>query len=93
MVSDIHRILIKGGIFLYPATRKYPEGKLRLLYECNPLAMIVEQAGGQAIDTKLKRILDIDPTKLHQRSTIAIGSPVMVEEFAAFVRKYSALPL
>jgi fructose-1,6-bisphosphatase I len=93
MVSDIHRILIKGGIFLYPSTRKYPEGKLRLLYECNPLAMIIEQAGGKAIDTTLKRILDLQPKKLHERSTIGIGSPEMVDEFAAFVKKYSALPL
>lgn len=93
MVSDIHRILIKGGIFLYPATRKYPGGKLRLLYECNPLSMIVEQAGGRAIDTKRNRILDLEPQKLHERSTIAIGSPAMVDEFEAFVKKYSALPL
>jgi fructose-1,6-bisphosphatase I len=93
MVSDIHRILIHGGIFLYPSTRKYPKGKLRLLYECNPLAMIVEQAGGKAMNTYLKRILEVEPTELHQRSTVAIGSPAMVDELKAFIERYSALPL
>ncbi|MFM8372419.1 MAG: class 1 fructose-bisphosphatase [Bacteroidota bacterium] len=93
MVSDIHRILIHGGIFLYPSTRKYPGGKLRLLYECNPLAMIVEQAGGKAINTGLKRILDITPDELHQRSTVALGSPAMVDELKAFIERYSALPI
>ncbi|HNM26369.1 MAG TPA: class 1 fructose-bisphosphatase, partial [Saprospiraceae bacterium] len=93
MVSDVHRILIQGGIFLYPSTRKYPKGKLRLLYECNPLSMIVEQAGGKAINTQLKRILDMEPGELHQRSTIAIGSPAMVDELKAFIERYSALPL
>lgn len=93
MVSDIHRILIQGGIFLYPSTRKYPKGKLRLLYECNPLSMIVEQAGGKSMNTQLKRILDVDPKELHQRSTIAIGSPNMVDELKAFIERYSALPL
>ncbi len=92
MVSDIHRILIKGGIFLYPATRKYPKGKLRLLYECNPLGMIIEQAGGLSVDTKLERTLEKEPRELHQRSTIGIGSRGMVEEFIGFVKKYSALP-
>ena len=93
MVSDIHRILIHGGIFLYPSTRKYPGGKLRLLYECNPLAMIMEQAGGKAISTSLKRILDITPDELHQRSTVALGSPAMVDELRAFSERYSALPI
>jgi len=93
MVSDIHRILIQGGIFLYPSTRKYPKGKLRLLYECNPLSLLVEQAGGKAINTQLKRILEVEPTELHQRSTIVIGSPGMVDELKAFIERYSALPL
>ncbi|MBK6929864.1 MAG: class 1 fructose-bisphosphatase [Saprospirales bacterium] len=93
MVSDIHRILIQGGIFLYPSTRKYPKGKLRLLYECNPLSMVVEQAGGKSINTQLKRILEMEPKELHQRSTIAIGSPAMVDELKAFIERYSALPL
>lgn len=93
MVSDIHRILIHGGIFLYPSTRKYPKGKLRLVYECNPLSFLVEQAGGKAINTQLKRIMDLDPSELHQRSTIAIGSPKMIDELRAFIERYSALPL
>ena len=89
MVSDIHRILLKGGIFLYPNTRKYPRGKLRLLYECNPLGFVVEQAGGKAINCALERILDIEAAELHQRETIAVGSPQMVDEMVAFVKKYS----
>lgn len=88
MVSDIHRILFQGGIFLYPSTRKYPLGKLRLLYECNPMAYIVEQAGGKAISTQLKRIMEMHPTALHQRTTIVAGSPQMVDEMEAFVKKY-----
>lgn len=93
MVSDVHRILIQGGIFLYPSTRKYPKGKLRLLYECNPSAMLIEQAEGKALNTYLKRILDLAPSELHQRCTIAIGSPAMVDELKAFIERYSALPL
>lgn len=89
MVSDIHRILIQGGIFLYPNTRKYPKGKLRLLYECNPLAFIMEQAGGKAINTKLQRIMEMEPTELHQRSTVVMGSPNMVDEMKEFVMRYS----
>ena len=89
MVSDIHRIMLQGGIFLYPNTRKFPNGKLRLLYECNPLSFLVEQAGGKAINTKLERILDMAPTELHQRTSIVIGSPGMVDEMKAFVEKYS----
>ncbi|RMG82524.1 MAG: class 1 fructose-bisphosphatase [Bacteroidetes bacterium] len=93
MVSDVHRMLFQGGIFLYPNTRKYPHGKLRLLYECNPLSYIVEQAGGRAINCQLERILDIPPVDLHQRTTIAIGSPDMVDEMKAFVEKYQAVPI
>ena len=88
MVSDIHRNIIKGGIFLYPNSRNNPQGKLRILYECNPMAMIVEQAGGKAINSNLERILDIEVTALHQRSPIIIGSTNMVEEFEKFVKKY-----
>ncbi|MCB0660083.1 MAG: class 1 fructose-bisphosphatase, partial [Saprospiraceae bacterium] len=80
MVSDIHRILFQGGIFLYPNTRKYPKGKLRLLYECYPISFIIEQAGGAAITTRLERILDMDITSLHQTSSIAMGSPEMVRD-------------
>lgn len=91
MVSDIHRILFQGGIFLYPNTRKYPQGKLRLLYECNPMSFIVEQAGGKAVTCQLERIMDLQPQELHQRSTIAIGSPEMVDEMVEFVQRYSAI--
>lgn len=89
MVSDVHRILFQGGIFLYPNTRKYPHGKLRLVYECNPLSFIVEQAGGRSITCQLQRILDLEVNDLHQRATIAIGSPGMVDEMKAFVERYS----
>jgi fructose-1,6-bisphosphatase I len=73
LVADFHRNLLGGGIFAYPANTKSPKGKLRLLYEANPLAFIVEQAGGAAIDGK-KRILDVQPTELHQRTPLYIGS-------------------
>ena len=89
MVSDIHRILFQGGIFLYPNTRKYPKGKLRLVYECNPIGFIVEQAGGKAIDAQLRRILELEVKELHQRSTIVMGSPDMVDEMKAFVERYA----
>jgi fructose-1,6-bisphosphatase I len=79
LVADVHRNLIKGGIFLYPATTDKPSGKLRLQYECNPLAFLVEVAGGRAIDGQ-SRILDILPTALHQRSAFFIGSRAMVDE-------------
>lgn len=92
MVSDIHRILFQGGIFLYPNTRKFPRGKLRLVYECNPLSFIVEQAGGRAITCQLNRILDLEVHHLHQRESIAIGSPAMVDEMQEFVDRYSATP-
>ncbi|MEM1215008.1 MAG: class 1 fructose-bisphosphatase [Bacteroidota bacterium] len=92
MVSDVHRILFQGGIFLYPNTRKYPQGKLRLVYECNPLSFIVEQAGGRAITCQLERILELPVNELHQRESIAIGSPKMVDDMETFVRKYSAPP-
>ncbi|MCB0637178.1 MAG: fructose-1,6-bisphosphatase, partial [Lewinella sp.] len=90
MVSDVHRSLFQGGIFLYPNTRKYPLGKLRIVYECNPLAFIVEQAGGRAITCQSERILDLEVKSLHQRATIAIGSPAMVDEMQEFVERYSA---
>jgi fructose-1,6-bisphosphatase I len=73
LVADFHRNLLGGGIFCYPANRKRPQGKLRLLYEANPLAFIVEQAGGAA-SSGVKRILDIEPSELHQRSPLFIGS-------------------
>ena len=79
LVADFHRNLIKGGIYIYPATNQSPEGKLRLLYECNPLAMIAEQAGGMAT-TGSSRILEIQPEKLHQRVPFFVGSKKMVEK-------------
>jgi fructose-1,6-bisphosphatase I len=79
MVADVHRNLIKGGIFMYPGTIDKPKGKLRLLYECNPFAFIVTVAGGKATDGK-QRILDIQPTELHQRTPLFIGSKNMMEE-------------
>ena len=90
MVSDIHRIMFQGGIFLYPNTRKYPQGKLRLLYECNPMSMIIEQAGGKAITSSLERILELEVNQIHQRSTIVMGSPAMIDEMKSFVERYSA---
>jgi fructose-1,6-bisphosphatase I len=91
MVSDIHRLMLHGGIFLYPNTRKFPLGKLRLVYECNPMSMIIEQAGGKAITCQLERILDLEVHDLHQKATIALGSPDMVDEMKEFVEKYSAI--
>ena len=79
MVSDVHRNLIKGGIFMYPGTADKPKGKLRLLYECNPFAFILEVAGGKATNG-LERILDVIPNELHQRSPLFIGSKGMMEE-------------
>jgi fructose-1,6-bisphosphatase I len=84
MVSDLHRNLIKGGIFMYPATKDKPKGKLRLLYECNPFAFIVEVAGGKATNGK-QRILEIVPNELHQRSTLFIGSKGMMEELETYL--------
>ena len=73
MVGDAHRTLMYGGIFAYPGDKKNPEGKLRLCYECNPMAYIIEQAGGRAIDGK-KRILEVQPTALHQHTPVFLGS-------------------
>jgi fructose-1,6-bisphosphatase I len=79
MVADIHRNMIKGGIFIYPTTSSAPNGKLRLVYECNPMAFIIEQAGGRATDG-YNRILEKDVHSLHQRSAIFIGSENMVQK-------------
>jgi fructose-1,6-bisphosphatase I len=83
MVADMHRTLIKGGIFLYPADKSNPKGKLRLQYECNPMAFLIEAAGGVASDG-CGRILDIQPTELHQRSPIFIGSANLVEKALSY---------
>ncbi|HEX2631077.1 MAG TPA: class 1 fructose-bisphosphatase [Chitinophagaceae bacterium] len=86
MVADVHRNLIKGGIFTYPGTTDKPKGKLRLLYECNPFAFIVEAAGGKATDGT-QRILDIVPTDLHQRTPFFVGSKLMMEELESYLTK------
>lgn len=78
MVADVHRTLIKGGIFMYPGSQKDPQGKLRLLYECNPLAFIIEQAGGIASNGQ-ERILEIEAKTLHQRTPVFMGSKQMME--------------
>jgi len=85
LVSDFHRNMIKGGIYIYPNTSKDPEGKLRLLYECNPMAFIAEQAGAKASDG-YNRIMDIQPAKLHQRIPFFCGSVKMVEKAETFMR-------
>ncbi len=86
MVGDFHRILVQGGVFLYPGTVKKPEGKLRLLYECAPLAFLIEQAGGRA-STGTQDILDVVPEKLHQRTPLVIGSKDDVALVESFVQK------
>ena len=86
LVGDIHRNLLYGGIFMYPATKSASKGKLRLLYECFPMSFIVEQAGGRAIDGT-RRILDIEPHELHQRSPIFLGSRSMVDKVEECVRQ------
>lgn len=88
LVSDFHRNMIKGGIYIYPNTSKNPNGKLRLLYECNPMAMIAEQAGGKASDG-FRRILEIEPTHLHQRVPFFCGSKKMMEKAEEFMQKHS----
>uniref|UniRef100_A0A8C6L7B0 Fructose-1,6-bisphosphatase 1 n=1 Tax=Nothobranchius furzeri TaxID=105023 RepID=A0A8C6L7B0_NOTFU len=88
MVADVHRTLMYGGIFLYPGNVKSPKGKLRLLYEGNPMAFIMEQAGGMA-STGLQNILDIQPEDIHQRAPVAMGSPEDVQEYIAICRKHA----
>jgi fructose-1,6-bisphosphatase I len=83
MVADVHRILLKGGVFLYPPTAKSPEGKLRLMYEANPMAMIVEQAGGKTVAAPGQRILDIQPTAIHQRTPVILGAADQVDAVLA----------
>ena len=80
LVADFHRTLLKGGVFLYPPTDQYPEGKLRLLYEANPLALIAEQAGGIATNGEC-RVLDVHPYDIHQRTALVMGSRVEMDEF------------
>ncbi len=86
LVADFHRTLLKGGVFLYPPTEKSPKGKLRLLYEANPLAFIAEQAGGAATNGT-QRVLDLQPESIHQRTSFVLGSRVEVETLQAMVKK------
>ncbi|XP_040844807.1 fructose-1,6-bisphosphatase 1 [Ochotona curzoniae] len=88
MVADVHRTLVYGGIFLYPANKKSPNGKLRLLYECNPMAFVMEKAGGMATTGK-EAILDIVPTDIHQRAPVILGSPDDVKEFLEIYKKHA----
>jgi fructose-1,6-bisphosphatase I len=85
LVADFHRNMLKGGIYIYPATAKDKNGKLRLMYECNALAFISEQAGGKASDGK-SRILELTPQDLHQRTPFYVGSKKMVEKAESFIR-------
>jgi fructose-1,6-bisphosphatase I len=87
LVSDFHRNMIKGGIYIYPSSTNHKNGKLRLLYECNPIAYLAEQAGGLATDG-YQRILDLKPTELHQRVPFFCGSSNMVEKANFFMQKY-----
>lgn len=89
LVADFHRNLLKGGIFIYPASSDYKNGKLRLAYECNPMAYIAEKAGGKA-SNGFKRILDLDVTRIHQRTPLIIGSPKMVSAVEGFLKEHDS---
>ena len=89
MVADVHRTLVYGGIFMYPANQKSPNGKLRLLYECNPVAYIIEQAGGMAT-TGTQPVLDVKPESIHQRVPLILGSPEDVQEYLSCVQRNQA---
>lgn len=86
MVADFHRNLLKGGVFIYPATAKSPNGKLRLMFECIPMSFIAEQAGGKST-TGSKRILDIEPSELHQRVPVIMGSENMVNKVVEMINQ------
>ena len=83
MVADAYRTLLYGGIFAYPADKKSPKGKLRILYECAPMAMVMEQAGGQAVDSNMNRLLEVVPESIHDRSGIFMGSYDEMEKVIA----------
>jgi fructose-1,6-bisphosphatase I len=91
MVAEVHRILTRGGIFMYPWDKKDPTkaGKLRLMYEANPMSLLIEQAGGGATDGRT-RMLDIAPTQLHQRVPVFLGSKEEVETATRYHREYNA---
>ena len=99
MVADVHRTLLKGGVFLYRPQAKNPKGKLRLMYEGNPMAMIVEQAGGMAVAPAAAdgvppaRILDIQPESIHQRTSVLLGSPREVEHVVRHLQGKCLAPL
>ena len=85
MVGDVHRILLQGGVFMYPPTKKAPKGKLRLMYEANPMAMLIEQAGGKALVAPGERILEVQPEGIHQRCCVVLGSSAEVDAVMAQV--------
>ncbi len=89
MVGDVHRILIRGGIFFYPALKKNPKGKLRLLFECNPMSFLIEQAGGMST-TGTERVMELQPTELHERCPIFLGSSDLVERVQELAQKATA---
>ena len=84
MVADVHRVLMKGGVFLYPPTDKAPDGKLRLMYEANPMSFLMEQAGGKSFSGK-ERTMEIEPTQIHQRTSVVMGSPSEVDRVLSFL--------
>lgn len=88
MVADVHRTILYGGIFAYPADKKSTKGKLRVLYECFPMSFIVEQAGGKAT-TGTKRVLDLVPKEIHERSSIFLGSSEDVSALEECYRKFA----
>ena len=90
MIADFHRNLLKGGVFLYPSTNQSPNGKLRLMYECNPMAFIAEQAGGLA-STGSDRVMDLMPSELHQRCPLYIGSKNMVQKAVDMLHQYESV--
>jgi len=92
MVADVHRTLLEGGIFIYPDSNQYPNGKLRLMYECNPLSMVTEQAGGMAIDGH-GRIMEITPKNIHQQTPIYIGSKVNVRKVQEYLEAHAEDPV
>jgi len=84
MVADVHRVLMKGGVFLYPPTEKAPNGKLRLMYEANPMSFLMEQAGGKAY-SDTQRTMEIEPEEIHQRTSVVMGSPSEVDRVLSFL--------
>jgi fructose-1,6-bisphosphatase I len=86
MVADFHRTLLRGGVFIYPPTTDYPSGKLRLLYEANPVSFLAEHAGGAASDGTM-RLLDVQPTAIHQRTPLIVGGEAEMAEFERCMRE------